>query len=177
MGVSIADLSQDLGKVVDKIKLDGLRVDAVAHIGNSATEDLGMFFSERFDCPSLPLDSPNREGRIRLFTSFINKAYFHLPTWALEAIAEKHRNLHKKARYYCDPLSESEILPFGESPSILLVDDNVYTGKTLELWKTKLYNVGSSRVTTFAITATGDYLPDYYCTTDWISFSWRPIGV
>ena len=173
--VTIKSLIPDLEKISQRMSEDGLDVGLIAHV-SSVTMPVGEFFAERFGSEILEVPSPGRQGRNRFLTYLINAAYPHMPESALRFFAERHKRLHERAHYYCDP--NFDISPFYEAlgkGGILLVDDNAYTGKTLELWKEKLEEV--SNVITFSIAVTGEYRPDYYCRKGWHSFDWRPVGI
>ena len=61
--------------------------------------------------------------------------------------------------------------------SVLLVDDNCFTGQTFDLWKDKIKKDIGKDTKTFSITITGNCKPDFYCIDGWRSFEWRPIGI
>jgi len=170
------NLKPNLQKVLGEMQRDNLDVGLVAHI-SELTRPIGLFFSDNFGSDILELPSPNRKGRIKPLTDFVNCTYHHMPEFLLRFFAERHKKLHERAFYYCDSRSISVPLELNREGIILLVDDNAYTGKTLELWRRKLNEETQRDVRTFSIAVTGDYHPDYYCLNGWNSFSWRPVGI
>ena len=68
---------------------------------------------------------------------------------------------------------------YGLESSILIVDDNVFTGKTLECVTRFLVGKGfnKEKMRKATITAPYQYKPDYYASEKELSFPWNPVGI
>ena len=101
----------------------------------------------------------------------------HLPENILKFIFGIYANFYKSFnREVSAEAPLDDILKCTDGLPILIVDDNVFTGKTLETWKSR-FNRRNKDAVTFAITKTGDYSPDYCCLNGWYSFDWAPLGI
>ena len=106
----------------------------------------------------------------------VNGIYPYLPEGVLRLLSHQYRRLYSNGERVLPDFSLEELTNVN-TREMLLVDDNAFTGKTIEMWKDRLQNRTNKNVLTFTITVTGDYRPDYFCIEGWRSFEWRPIGI
>lgn len=175
MTLTLDDLMPHLARSTAAMRKKSVQPVLVTHIGDT-TEPLGKYFAGQFHCPLKRVPSLQRKGRSARTAAMLNGVYQHVSPEMLYLLSYGYRLLYQ---YGQREFPREEQLPFqnGEyKGNILLVDDNSYTGRTLEAWKTRMVARGRE-VTTFAVTATGDYKPDFYCFEHWQSFAWRPIGI
>jgi hypothetical protein len=165
----------DLEKVHDQMTAEGLEVGLVGHIG-AGTAQMGCFFADSFDCKCIQLPSIIRKGRNAALAKIVNGIYPYFPEVILRTLSHQYRKLYSKGERMLPDFDLGELINV-ESPEMLLVDDNAFTGKTLELWKQRIEDDANKRIHTFSLTVTGDYRPDYFCIEGWRSFEWRAIGV
>jgi len=165
----------DLEKVRDQMISNSLDIGLVGHIGGG-TAQIGHFFAEAFGCENTQLPSVIRKGRSVALAKLLNSVYPYFPEFVLRGLSHQYKRLYSKGERVLPNFSLEELTKGGNS-EILLVDDNAFTGKTLELWKQSIENKVNKKVHTFTLTVTGDYRPDYFCVEGWRSFEWRPIGI
>ena len=177
MRTNIANISKDLNRVTAVMHTDGLNIGLVGYIGN--TELLGRYFAESFCCEAIRLPSAKRKGATPWLARALNGIYPYFPEPALRALSHFYRLLYSSSeRVLPNTLNLDDLAECERYLTMVLVDDNTYTGKTMELWKAKLKSVRPDiDVITFSAAVTGEYKPDYYCFTKWRSFEWRPIGI
>ncbi|MGV8142013.1 MAG: hypothetical protein ACP5NS_00055 [Candidatus Pacearchaeota archaeon] len=177
MRVTLEEIAPDLDQQISLMKSSGLKFNGVLHIG-ATTEPLGAYFADSFSAPLLQLPSLKRRGPIPArVIQILNRAYRYLPVFLLERLSEGYKTLYRHSQRSIPDLIPVDKITLLESGPLLLVDDNALTGSTFELWKKEIRRINSFEVSTFSITATGDYRPDYFCYDSWRSFSWRPIGI
>lgn len=177
MRVTLDSLTRDLDQKITIMRSDGLDFKGVLHIG-ATTRDLGAYIADSFGTSLLQLPSLKRRRHIpSSMIRLLNCIYEHLPVFILRQLSEGYKELYRHSqRSLPDSIPVDELKLFEGGP-LLLVDDNSLTGSTFELWKGEIKRVNPVPVSTFAITVTGNYRPDYFCYDSWRSFSWRPIGI
>ncbi|RMF54643.1 hypothetical protein D6745_04590 [Candidatus Woesearchaeota archaeon] len=177
MRLSLDDLTVHLGRAYVRMLADNLSVGLVTTIGPK-TRPIGEYFSEKFGCELANLPSLNREGRNEALARILNTIYPYLPIPVLRLLSREYMRLYQRSkRSVPNNLDLDSILIAEPESTILLVDDNSFTGKTFELWKEEIKKLKPNPIVTFSVTVTGDYRPDYYCIEGWRSFEWRAIGV
>lgn len=165
----------DLEKAHDQMIAEGLEVGLVGHIGGG-TAQIGCFFADAFGCGCTQLPSVLRKGRSVALAKLVNGIYPYFPEVILRTLSHQYKRLYSRGERILPDFDLEELINV-ENHEMLLVDDNAFTGKTLELWKQRIENGTNKRIHTFALTVTGDYRPDYFCIEGWRSFDWRPIGI
>lgn len=87
----------------------------------------------------------------------------------------------KNHPHYNDKIrSNSKLFNYISNESkILIVDDNVFTGRTINYVTEFLINKGLKKenIRSATLTAPYNHKPDYYASEEIISFPWNPIGV
>lgn len=173
MRLKYSEIIPDLEKTYDQMRKNGLEIDLVGNIGNK-TKQIGNFFANAFNCDRIELPSLLRKGGNKTLAKTLNTVYPYFPEPVLRFLAERYKRLyHRDERILEENLDLNYLI--GNHKSILLTDDNTFTGKTFEGWKNMLN--GRINTSTFAITVTGDYHPDYSLIDGWRSLEWRPIGM
>lgn len=167
-------IAEDLDKVFDQMLYQEINIDSVGHIGKR-TRPLGLYFAKGFDCGCVQLPSANREGKNSTLTKIVNSIYPFLPESVLRPIAHQYKKLYSRNNRFLPDFDLDQLLK-GDG-SVLLVDDNCFTGQTFKLWGEKIKEDTGKDTKTFSITITGDCKPDFYCIDGWRSFEWRPIGI
>ncbi|MEK6897516.1 MAG: hypothetical protein AABW93_03225 [Nanoarchaeota archaeon] len=175
MTIRYKDIRKNLDDVFTRMNSDGLEIGTVVNLG-TGTEQLGLYFSDRFGCKKTQLPSVIRKGRNRKLAHILNSSYPYFPEFALKLLSYGYRRLYSGSERIIPDISLKGMLSDTGLP-VLLVDDNCFTGNSLNLWKTRIENETKIRVKTFAITVTGNFRPDYFCFEGWHSFEWRPIGI
>jgi len=173
MRLGYKDIISDLERTVGLMKKDNLNIGIVANISDK-TCFLGTYFSENFNCDKISLPSLHRPGKNHLLAYALNTIYPFFPECILKNLSEHYKTLYKRDNRILKAEFDFNGTLEGHK-SMLLVDDNAFTGKTLENWKKIIGD--RIKVHTFSITITGDYKPDYFCLEGWKSFEWRPIGI
>ncbi len=177
MRVTLTSLTQDLEEQILNMKSDGLNFKSVAHIGKT-TRQLGGYFAGSFDAPLLSLPSLNRRSGVsKQAIQALNEFYKLLPVSFLRFLSENYKRMYRHSERTISEFDSANLSDSLGDGSLLLVDDNSLTGLTFEAWKGEIQRINPSPITTFSVTATGDYRPDYFCYDSWRSFSWRPIGI
>ena len=167
------DILIELEKTAFKMKSEKLEIDLVCHLGNK-TKQIGDYFANFFECENIEFPSLNRPNRNASLARILNKMYFFIPENILKTLSEQYKRIYQRdSRILKKDFDLEETI--SNHKSLLLVDDNSFTGKTFDGWK-RMIN-GKVRVHTFSITITGDYIPDYFCIRGWRSFEWRLIGI
>ena len=177
MRVTLDNLIPDLDQEISKMERDELCFASVAHIGNK-TMDLGRHFSNYFNIPLIGLPSLDRRSVIsKPLIQALNRVYNFLPVPILRVLSGGYKRMYRHSERTIPEFDSANLSDSLGGGSLLLVDDNSLTGLTFEAWKGEIQRINPSPITTFSITATGDYRPDYFCYDSWRSFSWRPIGI
>ncbi len=177
MKLTFEELVEDLERTYEQMKSDDLRIGLVAHIGD-ATEPIGNYFANAFNCDIIHLPSIKRKGKNQTLTNLVNNISPHLPEFILRIISYQYKRIYRSSeKLFPGDDDLDELSKYEKDSPILLVDDNSFTGKTLELWKQKIKGITGKLVWTYSITVTGSYEPDYYSIKGWRSFEWRPIGI
>ncbi len=177
MRVTLDCLTPDLDEQVSRMKDDGLDFMGVAHVGKT-TRDLGRHFADSFDSSLIYLPSLDRRNAVsKPVICFMNNLYKFLPVPILRILSESYKKIYCGSERFLPENIPADLPGAFNLGHLLIVDDNSLTGATFETWKEEIGRVSSSSITTFSITATGDYRPDYFCYDSWRSFSWRPIGI
>ncbi len=180
--LTIDNLMPELEIQYSRMVEDRINVGLVGYIGGTPSE-LGDFFAEHFGCDCVNLAStgivkdPNFFWRASsLFRKGVSKLpYCNEPI--LRAGAEVYKWISGNMNRTFPETIPLEVINYHQESPILLVDDNSFTGRTLEFWKEVIRKRANVSTYTLTITAIGDYRPDYVCSTKWASFEWRPIGV
>ena len=167
------DIVPYLENVSFDMERNGLRVDLVAHLGDK-TKKLGDYFADFFNTPNVELPSLLRPRRNRILAGFLNYAYHFFPESVLRLLSKQYKRIYQGDDRVLKKDFELEKVIDGHK-SILLVDDNAFTGKTFENWKKLMER--EIDIHTFSITINGSYKPDYFCLAGWHSFEWRRIGI
>jgi len=177
MKLKFSDMLSDLDRVRDEMESDNVDIGLVAHVGNT-TEKLGSYFANSFDSKLIYLPSMNRKGKNQNLANRLNALYAHLPEFVLKPLSHLYRNLYRISEWeFPEDFDNEELTQYRGESSILVVDDNSYTGNTLGSWKQKISELMPNDVITFSVTVTGSYRPDYHCFEGWRSFEWRRIGI
>ena len=167
------DIISDLERISLVMKSDKLEIDLVAYLGYK-TSFLGKYFSDFFNCQEIEFPSLHRPNRSKFLANTLNEIYPILPESVLYILSKHFKKLYQKdVRVLKKNFDLKRVLDGYKS--ILLVDDNAFTGKTLEGWKKMIDK--KVDIHTFSITVTGEYKPDYFCLEGWHSFEWRAIGI
>ncbi len=180
--LTLENLLPQLEFQYSKMLKDGIQVGLVGYIGCTPAE-LGEFFADRFRCDSINLASTEIGNNPRFFLKaarIFRKAVSRLPCYSepiLRAGAEVYKAISKRDTRVFPKTIPLEIRDYHKNLPILLVDDDSFTGRTLEFWKSATQEHAGVQAYTFTITTVGDYRPDYFCMDQWRPFEWRPIGV
>ena len=175
MRLTYENIIGDLNQVIDRINSDGLNIGTVTHI-NYKTKFLGIYFAEMLGSTCVEVPSVIRKTRNKNLARIVNSIYPFFPEPILKSLSEKYKKMYIKSERTIPDFPVAEIIGIEDS-SVLLVDDNCLTGRTLSMWKEKIEDRTGREVKTFAITVTGNHKPDYFCYEGWHSFEWRPIGI
>ena len=173
MRLTYESITRDLDLVFDRMVADGFEAGIVGHLNK--TESIGAHFADCFRCDYVELPSL-RKGRNARLARTLNSIYPYLPEIVLKNIAERYKRIYSSSERTFPDFDTREVFA-GDTSPVLIVDDNAYTGKSLEMWKREIQEKSGRDVKTFSITVTGDYKPDYFCYKGWHSFEWRPIGL
>jgi hypothetical protein len=176
MKYQLEDFAADFNRVSNQMVSDGLNIGLVGHLGEK-TQPIAEFFSNLFNCDKVFIPSVTREGKNTTLSKLLNFIYPYFPESILGILAEHYKTIYEKK----DRVPIGELMfdraSLNAGQSILLVDDNAYTGQTLEMSKERIRKHIDLPISTFTITVTGNYRPDYFCFEGWRSFKWRPIGM
>jgi hypoxanthine phosphoribosyltransferase len=175
MKLDYNDIKGNLLTVSRQISEEGSTPDMVAYIG-SIPKEIGEFFADYFGCDICHLPSLHRKKRKKTLAKIVNRIYPLLPENVLRVITEKYKQIYASSERDSPEVFEVDS-KLRDKFSVLLIDDNALTGKTLEAWKKRLKDRDEKDVQTFSVAVSGEYKPDFYCFDKWHSFKWRPIGI
>jgi len=166
-------LIEDLDKTFGQMIYQEINISTVVHISKK-TRSLGLYFAKNFNCGCIQLPSTIRKGKNSALTSIVNSIYPFLPESILKSLSHQYKKLYSHSERSLPSFNLDQLTGEG---SILLVDDNCFTGQTFKLWEEEIKKQTGRDTKTFSITVTGDCKPDFYCIEGWRSFEWRPIGI
>jgi hypothetical protein len=177
MKLTVDDLRKDLESVCAQITADERDIGLVAYIGG-VPEEIGDIFAAKFDCEAINLPSTKVDTNClppKRIRSFVNS---YLPSFLLWGLSYIYRWVSRtNERIPPDDFDITNLMTGRQDSAVLLVDDNVFTGRTMEYWKSQIERNTGRTAYTFSITTLDGYCPDYHCIDGWRSFEWRPIGV
>lgn len=146
----------------------------VAHVGEKS-ERIGSFFAEQFNAGLICLPSLDLKSYSPKLKKITNTALRFLPESVLRRLSKSYKQWIRKIDLVLP--EDFDLSVISGNDSVLLVDDSTFTGNTMEFWKKRIRDSSDGRVYTFSITVNGDYHPDYFCSEEWQSFAWRPLGI
>jgi hypothetical protein len=179
MVITIENIKPELDKIIKKMKHDSLQFGLVAHCGYK-TEPLGKHIAESFHCETVRLDSLQRSKIHPRLSIILNKIYKYFPTRLLYSLSLKYQDIYLSNTQH---LPSTQCIPFAittysKQLPILIIDDTVFTGNTLEAWKHKIQSLNPHlNIITCSLTVTGTYIPNYYYLKEWRPFEWKQIGM
>ena len=174
MALTLDQITEELTTACSQISQDEPGINIVAHIGPN-TEPLGTYIANQLGAKKIWLPSLNRKSKKQGLVNVLNRMYDHVPEIALRILAEGYKFVYSREPREMPNGALDSALTSGSG--ILLVDDNAFTGITLERWKSRIQEDYKGPVRTFTITVTGQYVPDYHLIDSWRSFEWRKIGI
>ena len=129
-----------------------LEIGMIGYIGGTPLI-VSDFFSNKFGCNSLNLPSTKIEGNLSKHIASARFIYGSFPKSFRRPVSYAYRYYRKNRRTIFPQINgELEQLSKEENKGVLLVDDNTYTGRTMEFWKREILNIQGIVPKTFAIT-------------------------
>jgi len=178
MRLTFEGIQGNLNEAYLKMLSDDRKVGLVAYVGNTI-KPLGDYFANAFGCDVISLHSTTTIKKNRPLMKILNSCIYPvLPEPVLRKISSYYKKRYMKSERSIEnvPIDE-KLLKYDKNFPILLVDDNVFTGKTFELWRQRIKETTGKDTVTFSVTVTGLYMPDYHCYEGWHPFEWRHIGI
>lgn len=176
MKLNYSSILNNLEQISERMKNDELSFGLIGCIGNTPNQ-IGEFFAQQFNCELVHLSSMQRKNKNKPLAKIANGIYPLLPENILRFLSRYYLKMYSSSERVIQKENGLERFFQENNSSVLLVDDNTLTGKTLEIWKQQIQKKTNRKVYTFTIAVSGDYHPDYYCFDSWHSFEWRPIGI
>jgi len=160
--------------ITSRIRADNKTFSLVCTIGGTPKE-FGEYLAREFSCDYTPIPSTGIQTQLKVVLRATQRYAKSLPEPLRYPLAKIYQEVRRRSPTiypsYC-----SSLLSRGGEGNVLLFDDDVNTGNTIQFWKDEFGKV-KRQTYSATLTSVGAYKPDYLGLPAWRSFEWRAIGV